>query len=82
MESPEIVAAIGQPKLGWKSQKLNVGDHQIGLGRRAVGDDGTLHVRNDRLHIRLVQAQHGGAVKRDAIDELRENFLNPPSRVL
>ena len=72
----QIVAAIGQAETAGEAAQVDVADHQIGLARGAVGDHRARDVRDDGLHVGLVEAEHGGAVKRHAIDELRENVLN------
>ena len=76
MKFAEVVAAIGQPEAAGEPLQLDVADDQVGLARSAVGDDRALDARDDGLHVGLVQAKHGGAIKRHAIDELRENVLN------
>ena len=59
-----------------RPQEFDIGDDQVGLAGGAIGDDGALDAREDGLHVGLVEAQNGGAVERDAIDELREGVLN------
>ena len=53
-----------------------VADNQVGLTGGAVSNDGALDVRNDGLHVGLVEAKNGGAVKGDAIHKLSEGVLN------
>ena len=63
-------------KLAGQAAQVDVADHQIGLAGSAVGDHRARDARDDGLHVGLVEAEHGGAVERHAIDELRENVLN------
>src|ERR1700722_16117608 len=72
----EVVAFEGQAKFAIQAFQINVADDQIRLRRNAIGDDRALYRGNDGLHVGFVKTQNGGAVKRHAIDELNENFLN------
>ena len=48
---------------------------QIGLRREAVGGDPAGHARQDRLHARVVEAEHREAPERDAVGEGGEGVL-------
>ena len=67
---------IFQAKFARKTVQLHVADDQIGLARRAVGNHRPLHARQNRLHVRLVQAKHDRAIERNAIRELEKRLLN------
>ena len=69
----QVFAAIGQPEAAGEAAEFDVADHQVGLAGGAVSDDGALDARHDGLHVGLVEAEHGGAVKGHAIDELGED---------
>ncbi len=76
MKFTKFVAAIGQPELALNAEEFNVADHEVSLAGYAVGNDRALHIGDDGLHVRFVKAQNGCAVKWNAVNELRENFLN------
>ena len=61
---------------------MHVADHQVRLAGSAVGDYRALHARQNRLHVRLVEAQNHRAVEWHAIDELQEHVLNFLERVV
>ena len=44
--------------------------------RRAVGDDRTLHAREDGLDVGLVETEHDRAIEWDAIHKLQEDVLD------
>src|SRR6266852_7328242 len=72
----EVIASVGQPELAFQTFQLHISDHQIGLARRSISDDGTLHVRNDGLDVGFVDAENSRAVKWHAIHKLDEGALN------
>ena len=82
MEFAEVFAAIDQAEIAGKAAQFDVGDEQIGLAGRAVGNHRTSDARNDGLHVGLIEAQHDGAVERHAIDELREGILDFSQRAV
>ena len=49
----------------------------VGLRREAVGHYPLLDVRQERLHVRMVEAEDGRAVERHPVDELGEGALQP-----
>src|SRR5438093_3668642 len=75
-EQAEVFASVSQPELAAQTFQLYIADHQIGLARDSIGNDGALHAGNDRLHVRLVDAEDGSTVKRHAIHKLDESVLN------
>src|SRR5713101_1297044 len=75
-EQAEIFAFVGQPERAAQTLELYSADHQIGLARRSIGNDGTLHAGNDRLHVGLIDTENRGTVKRHAIHKLDEGALN------
>src|SRR6267143_1567581 len=75
-EQAEIFAPVGQPELALQSFQLHIADYQIGLTRRSVRNDGTLHAGNDRLHVGLIDAENCRSVKWHAIHKLDEGALN------
>jgi len=60
---------------GLKQTALKEG-YKIGLFAGAVSEDAPLHARNDRLHIGIVEAEHGSPVKRHLVDEFSERGLD------
>src|SRR5690348_17100444 len=70
IEQAEILAFERETELTAESFQFHVADDQVGLARRAVGDDRALHVRKNGLHVGFVQAKNHGAIKRDAVHEL------------
>jgi hypothetical protein len=47
----------------------------FGVFGKAVGGDRLGHMRHDGAHVRIVDAQHGAAVERQAVRELHEGLL-------
>ena len=76
LEHAQIFALVGKAELAAQPLQLDVADHQVGLARRAIGDDRPLHVGNNGLHVRLIQAENRRAIKRHAIHELQKRALN------
>src|SRR5258708_8944663 len=75
-EFSQVVAAIGEAELALEALQFDVADHQVRLARRAVGDDGPLHFREDGLDVRLIEAKNHRAVERHAVHALYEGVLN------
>src|SRR5690348_2194891 len=75
-EDAQVIALIGQAEFAAHALKLDIADDQVGLRGRAISNDRALDAGNDRLDVGFVQTKDGGAVKRDAIDELGEGILN------
>src|SRR6266436_7743035 len=75
-EQTEVIASVGQPELAAQTLQLDIADDQIGLARRAVRNNGTLHAGNDRLHIGLINTKDRRTVKWHAIHKLDEGALN------
>src|SRR5260370_22844907 len=75
-EQTEIFASVGEPELAAQTLQLHVTNHQIGLARSSISNDGALHAGNDGLHIGLVDAEDRRAVKRHAIHKLDKGVLN------
>src|SRR5260370_5824179 len=66
-EQAEIFALVSQPEFAAETFEFHVADHQIGLARRSISDDRSLHAGNDGLHVRLVDTKNCRAVKWHAI---------------
>src|SRR6266851_4438839 len=75
-EQAEILASVGQPEFAAQTFELHIADYQIGLARRSIGDDGTLHAGNDGLHVGLIDAEDRRTVKWHAIHKLDKGALN------
>src|SRR5229473_6077232 len=75
-EQTEIFAPVGQPEFAAQTFELHIADYQIGLARRSIGDDGTLHAGDNCLHVGLIDAEDRRAVKWHAIHKLDEGALN------
>ena len=75
-EDAEVVAFVGQAEFAGEAVESDVADDEIGLTGGAVGEDGALDVGDDSLHVGFIEAEDGGAVKRNAIHELDEGVLN------
>src|ERR1700677_4029921 len=75
-EDSEIVVMIFQAKLARESDQPHFADDQVRLARCAVSDHRTLYLRQNRLHVRLVDTEDHRAVKRTAVRKLQKNFLN------
>src|SRR5229473_1460253 len=75
-EQAEIFASVGQAKFAAQTFELHIADYQIGLARRSIGDDGTLHAGDNCLHVGLIDAEDRRAVKWHAIHKLDEGALN------
>src|SRR5712692_6284114 len=75
-EEAEIFALVGQAELAAQTLELHITDDQIGLARRSVGNDGTLHTRNNGLDVWFIDAEDCRAVKWHAVHELDEGVLN------
>src|SRR5713226_2978614 len=69
-EQAEIFAFVGQPELAAQTLELYSADHQIGLARRSIGNDGTLHAGNDRLHVGLIYINYCTALTLHATHKL------------
>ena len=55
----------------------DVGAAHIGLRGKAVGDDAAVaDARDDRLHLRMIEAEHRRAVEGDILDEFDEGVLD------
>ena len=48
---------------------MHVGGAQISVGAKAIGGDGPRQHRQHGAHASIVTAQHGAAIKRQAVDE-------------
>ena len=46
------------------------------MARRSIGNDGTLHARNDVLHVGLIDTENRRTIKWHAIHKLEEGALN------
>src|SRR5260370_2103849 len=75
-EQAEIFASVSQPELAAQTLQLHIADDEIGLARSSIGNDGTLHAGNDRLHVGLIDTENGRTVKWHAIYKLDEGALN------
>src|SRR5882724_4066516 len=73
---PQILAFVRQAKFRSQSAHFHVADHQIRLRRSSIRNNRPLHIRNNRLHVRLVQAQNRRPIKRHAVHKLKERLLN------
>src|SRR5260370_32276833 len=69
-EQAEIFALVSQPEFAAETFEFHVADHQIGLARRSVGNDGTLYAGNDGLHVGRIDTQDRRTVKWHAIHKL------------
>src|SRR5580693_6662476 len=76
VEHAEVFASEGKAEIAAEAFEADVADDEVGLAGRAIGNDGALHARNDGLDVGFVEAEDGGAVKRDAVDELDEGALD------
>src|SRR5690348_11227066 len=76
MEKAQVVAFVGEAKFALKAVKLHVADDQISLAGGSVSDDGALYAGDDGLDVGFVDAENGGAIKRDTIHKLNEGVLN------
>src|SRR5580658_5715431 len=76
MEDAEVFAVIGQAKLAREAFEFDVADHEVGLARSAVGDDGPLHARQNRLHVGLIHTENHGAIEGHAVHELEKDVLD------
>src|SRR5882672_11830476 len=76
IEQAEVFPFISETKFAAEAFHRNIADDEIGLGRSAISNDGALDAGNDGLNVGLVEAEDGGAVKRNAIYELGEDRLN------
>src|SRR5712672_924315 len=76
LEYAEVIAFVGQAKFAAQPFQLDVTDDQISLAGCAVSDDRTLHIGNDGLHVRFIEAENRRAIEGHAIDELHEGVLN------
>src|SRR5882762_2914102 len=72
----KVIAFVSEAKFAAETFHADVADYEIGLRRSAVSDDGPLDVRDDGLHVGLIEAEDGGAVKRNAVHEFHEHGLN------
>jgi hypothetical protein len=72
----EVLAAIDEPEAAGQALESAMSMTRSAWLDGAVGDDRALDARDDGLHVGFVEAEDGGAVKRDAIDELHEGVLN------
>src|SRR5882724_8272232 len=75
-EHAEVVAFVGEAELAAQTFHGDVADNEVGLCGRTVRDDGALDVGNDGLDVRLIEAEDGGAVERNAIHKFGEDGLN------
>src|SRR6267143_488881 len=75
-EQAEIFAPVGQPELALQTSQLHIADYQIGLTRRSIRNDGTLHAGNDRLHVGLIDTEDRRTIKWHTIHKLDEGALN------
>ena len=73
---------IRQAETAFEAREFNFADDEIGLPRDAVGDDGTFHAGQNRLHVRLIKTENDRAVKRDAIHKFEKHGLNFLERVV
>jgi hypothetical protein len=71
---------MSRPDDDVKPARQTVADHiarlQVGLGIHAISQKAFANLGNQILHRFVVQAQHGQAVKRHAVDELQEHPLD------
>src|SRR5579862_1850696 len=72
----EVFAFIGEAEFTGQASQFDVADEQVRLAGSTVRENGALDVGNDGLNVRFVEAQDGGAVKRDTVDELGEGVLD------
>ena len=72
----KILAFVGQAKFAAEAIELDLTDDEVGLAGSAVRNDGALDTGNDRLNVRLIDAEDCRAAERNAIDELNERVLN------
>ncbi len=72
----EIFTFVGQAKFAAQTLQLHIADYQIGLARRSIRNDGTLHAGDNCLHVGLIDAEDRRTVKRHAIHKLDEGALN------
>ena len=60
-------------EIGAAAVELEVDRADVGVGAQPVGDDAAVgDARDQRLHLGMVDAQHGEAVERDVLDEAHE----------
>src|SRR5262249_30190202 len=72
----EVLALVCEAKFAAETLQLYIADHDICLAGDAVGDDRPFYLGNYGLHVWLIQAKDRCAVKRHAVNELREGALN------
>ncbi len=67
---------MGNDKGGSVPLVFDLGSDKIRLAAESVGDETLLHLRNERLHIGIVETQNGKAEKRYLVDELDKVCLD------
>src|SRR5947209_2570771 len=75
-ENTEVFRFVGEAKFAGEGIQFYIADEEVGLAGSAVGEDGAFDVGNDGLHVGFIEAEDGGTVKRNAIDELGEGVLD------
>ena len=79
--------AITGAQYGGKTIAAGIGRHtlapHVGLRRKTIGDDPAVaHLGDDRLHHRMVDAQHRRAIKRHVFNKFDEAILHPLERAI
>ena len=75
-EVAERLAATERLEVRVEPGELDVLRAVVGLPRDAVGHVAARDLREDRLHVRVVEAEHREPVERDLVGELHEGFLH------
>src|ERR1700687_910608 len=71
-----IITPVSETELAGEALEFYVTDDKVGLARCSICNDGAFHTGNNRLHIRLIDAENRRPVKWHAIHELDEGILD------
>ena len=76
LEGTQIVRAVPEIEGARGCPAPKIRNFEVRLSRAAVSDGAPLDLRQDLLHVLVVQAEERGAVKRDFVHKLRKGFAD------